>query len=248
MSNGYTAVPAIIPGNLTVNGLLTVASDAGIQIGAAAPFVRLFKDSGPGLGLSINVQTDEATRDSAGTPAHILRYSAILSNTFHGFINSVGTLTNRRIDETLAQDGTAVGNTGNTTENTTRSKVIPANSLGADGALVLEWFVTGIAQGGVATTFRVKLGGTLIFSTTDTTAEVVSFRLVFLNLNATNSQWVSGHLAKATVVTGASPGIFAIDTTVDETLSCTIQNGAVGDNWTDRGWKVHALASAGAAF
>jgi len=144
-------------------------------------------------------------------------------------------------DRTIAQDGTVVSNTGSVTENTTRSKVIPANTIGQDGVLLIEWYVLGVAQGGVATTFRIKFGTTIFAIFTKAAVSTFAMRLLLLNRNATNSQDSIGYVHDS--VAGISfvnqNGIE--DTTADKTLLCTIQSGAAGDRWDDRLFKVHAV-------
>ncbi len=248
MSNSYTAVPAIIPGPLQVNGLLTVASDQGIKIGGSAPFVRVYKSAVPSGGYSYNLGTDEATQDTAAIFSSAVRLFSTLDLVNMLSKNAGGTLLTTPVDRTIAQDGTVVGNTGNVTENTTRSKVIPANTLGADGALIIEWLLIPVAQGATATTFRLKLGGVLLTQFTKATAAQTVVRLMLNNLNATNSQRVLAVNIDINAVVGLTNFNQAIDTTVDQTLTSTIQNGAATDNWNDNGWKVHGVVGRAAAL
>ncbi len=241
MSNSYTAVPAIIPGPLTVNGLLTVNSDAGIRFGAAAPFGRLFKTGAGGASLSINLGTDEVTRDDGGSAAQELRINPGLLTPFTKELNAAGTAFFTQLDRTIAQDCTAVINTGSITENTTRSKVIPANTLAQHGMLVLEWMLFANLQGGVGTTFGIRLGGTLLGSTLTTSGTNMFVRMVLLNKGLTNSQLAFVVFTSGAGTVADSVQITALDTTVDQLLAVTIKSGAATDSWTDEGWKVHGV-------
>src|SRR5713101_730637 len=118
MANAYTAVPAIIPGPLQVNGLLTINSDQGIKIGGSLPFVRLYKRAA-GFGLSYNLATDEGTRDDAAQAVY--SFNSVLNPpaAFTRIDNAAGAQVLHILDETIAQDGNPVANTGNVTENTT---------------------------------------------------------------------------------------------------------------------------------
>ncbi len=241
MSNSYTAVPAIIPGPLTVNGLLTVNSDAGIRIGAVAPFVRVFKFSVADGLFSSNLQPDRATRDTTLQAAFAYGINNFGNGLYGVQLNIPGTQIFTEQDTTIAQDGTAVINTGNTTENTTRSKVIPGNTLGQHGMLVLEWMLFANLQGGVGTTFGIRLGGTLLGSTVTTSGTNMFVRMVLLNKGLTNSQLAFVVFTSGAGTVADSVQITALDTTVDQLLAVTIKSGAATDSWTDEGWKVHAV-------
>jgi len=241
VANGYSATPGIVAGALTVNGPITSLSDAGIRIGAAAPFVRLFKDSVPGLGASYNLGSDAATRDNTGLGASEFFTNDSLNSPSVRILNPVGSLFFRAFDTTLAQDGTAVNNTGSITENTVKSKVIAANTLGANGALIVEVTLTSSSQSVTPTAFRLRLGGTQIAILTTATATGTVLRAVVAAGNATNVQntymfMLQNNLAPPTLNTTT-----ALDTTVDQTLALSIQNGTATDNWTVVAWRVHAF-------
>jgi len=241
VANGYSATPGIVAGNLTVNGSITALNDAGIRIGAAAPFVRLFKNGGPGLSLSYNLGTDEATRDNTGVGAGELLITDTANSPAMKIFNPAGSNLFRALDQTQAQDGTSVNNTGSITENTVKSKVIPANTLGANGALIVEVTLTSSSQSVTPTAFRLRLGGTQIAILTTATATGTVLRAVVAAGNATNVQntymfMLQNNLAPPTLNTTT-----ALDTTVDQTLALSIQNGTATDNWTVVAWRVHAF-------
>ncbi len=159
------------------------------------------------------------------------------------YLNAAATAFFHQGDQTLAQDGTVVNNTGNVTENTTRSKLIPAGMLGANGALIVEWALGVVAQGGVATTFRIRLGAVQLVTFGQANINGVQIRMVLQNRNSqaaqSNFAW---KLDTGSVIQDGASNT-AVDTSVDQTLSLTIQNGATTDNWNDQGWKVHGAVS-----
>src|SRR6266571_5677762 len=118
MANGYTAVPSIIPGNLTVQGTLTLSNDGGIRIGAGAPFVRLYKRGAGGMGLSYNLGVDDLSRDLSAPPIwglltdpnNTTYFTKHAGNAAAGYVSVP--------DETIAQDGVNVSHTGDTVETT----------------------------------------------------------------------------------------------------------------------------------
>ncbi len=243
MANGYTATPGIIAGNLTVNGSITTNTDAGIRIGAAPPFVRLFKGSVPNLIASVNLGTDEVTRDSAGVPATELTLETTVTMPLIRQLNAAGTPLISQLDRTIAQSGTNVTNTGNTIENTIFSKTIPANTLGPQGALVVEFDLSAAVQGGVASNFRLRFGGVQAAVLTQTVGHTYTVRVLVIQQNATNSQLVAMIAVDDVNAVTHTRVLTAVDTTLDQVLAITAQSGAVGDSQTFLGWKVHAFAS-----
>ncbi len=241
MANGYSATPGIVAGALTVNGPITSLSDAGIRIGAAAPFVRLFKDPVPGLGASYNLGSDAATRDNTGLGATELVATDTLNAPSVRILNSAGTAFFRALDTTLAQDGTSVNNTGSITENTVKSKVIAANTLGSNGALIVEVILTSSSQSVTPTAFRLRMGGTQLAIVTTATATGTVLRAVVAAGNATNVQNTYMSMLQNNLAPPGSNTTTALDATVDQTLALSIQNGTATDNWTVVGWRVRAF-------
>jgi hypothetical protein len=247
MANAYTAVPSIIPGPLTVQGLLTVGSDQGIKIGGSAPFVRLFKRGGAGLGLTYNLATDEGSKDT-GAVVHALFSDPARTDFFLRFAPPVAGLFTAVLDTTIAQDGTAVVQTGDTILHTMKSKLILANTLGAHGGFIVESEWTSTVQGGVASTIAVAFGGFTLTCALPTTTNSLMVRARFLAKNATNNLQVDVlSISAAGVITQATLN-FTPDTTLDQTLSLTFQGGAAADTWTLQWWKVHALVGRAAAL
>jgi hypothetical protein len=241
VANAYTATPGIVPGPLTVQGALTVASDQGIKIGGSAPFVRLFKSAQPSGDLSYNLGTDQVTRDNAALFGWDHVFDAGSGQYLLKELNAAGTLITQAYDRTIAQDGTLVSQTGDTLQHTLKSKVIPANTLGAHGALIIEALLVATTQGATSSTFALIFGGTLFGPTAVAVATTMMFRARLQNVNATNSQngEVFAALGTGTSLVNRSSG--AIDTTADQTLGITFQGGAATDNWSLNWWRVHAV-------
>ncbi len=241
MSNSYTAVPAIIPGPLTVNGLLTVNSDAGIRIGAVAPFVRVFKFSVADGLFSSNLQPDRATRDTTLQAAFAYGINNFGNGLYGVQLNIPGTQIFTEQDTTIAQDGVNVSHTGDTVETTLKTKTIPGGTLGGDGALIIECVFIGAVQGGVQSAFRIKIGAQTIASMGSAVTGPVLMRGMLLANNSTASVTVSAMGGTLNAVTLWSAGSVALDTTIDQNLIVTFQGGAATDNWTLQGWRVHAV-------
>ncbi len=248
VANAYTAVPAVIPGPLTVNGLLTVNSDQGIRIGGAAPFVRVVKTTTPGPGLTYNILQDETAFDIGSIGSVALQGGLGPSTLFARNTNTLGTRINFPIDTTFAQDGTSVTNTGSTTQNTVKSKVIPANTLGAHGDLIIELGLLGNVQGATATTFFVTFAGQTVLSFSRTAVTNIGVRAIIQNENATNTQRGKHLIYDTAGSLTAQQFTGTVDTTVDQTLAVLIQSGATTDSWTLEYLKVHAVVGRTAAL
>lgn len=234
MPNSYVAIPNILPGNVTIGGNLTIGGDV-LRLGAAAPFVRLFKDGTARANLSQNLGVDLATRDNAAAAAHALTFDVALREVFYTYLNAAGSSSGDVLGQVFLLDPVLHTVTGTTVETTVSSKIVRANSLGIDGGMVIEWHLGSGAQGGVATTFRVKLGATTLITFTKAVVQQILLRLLLFNFGATNSQNMYAYLIDSGNVLSNAQGIgFAVDTTLDQTLAFTIQPGAVGDSWGSR--------------
>ncbi len=245
MPNSYVAIPNILPGNVTIGGNLTIGGDV-LRIGAAAPFVRLFKNMAPDLMLSFNLGTDLATRDDGTTAALLLGTDRPTLKWALTHVNASGGRSDTALAQIFLQDPVLHTVTGTTAETTVTSKIVRANSLSIDGGMVIEWHLGSGAQGGVATTFRVKLGATTLITFTKAVVQQILLRLLLFNFGAANSQNMYAYLIDSGNVLSNAQGIgFAVDTTLDQTLAFTIQPGAVGDSWGSR--LIQAAAFTGAA-
>ncbi len=243
-----SGVPALTLGFRWIAGELDVGADL-IRIGAASPFVRVLKDVSLRLALSRNLGPDFITRDDAAASALMLFTTVGPEQLALRYVNAAGVSTDDILAQIFALNYTGATVTGVTTETTVFSKVIGANTLGAFGGFVINWVVSASAQGATATTLRIKLGATVIEFLTHAAVEEIQMRMVLANLGLTNSQYhyMLGFRSSVTSVSiGAATT--AVDTTVDQTLSCTIQPGATTDNHRSRGVEVYGFSGAAAAI
>ncbi len=240
MANSYATVPNVLPGNVTIGGNLTVSGDQ-LRIGAAAPFVRLGKTATPEMLLSFNLGFDDLTRDTGAFAGNRIRTDGTRANWFLRHVLAGGT-NDTLVGEVWAADGTSVGNTGNTVENTVKSKFLPGGSLGAHGVLVLDTIFSANAQGGVATTFRVRFGGVVAASFTRAVISAIEFRVLLLNNGATGNQEAYMVVTDSLASFAGAAAALVVDTTVGQNLTVTIQNGAAADNWVCIGWRVHGFS------
>ncbi len=107
----------------------------------------------------------------------------------------------------------------------------------------MEWLVEPAVQGGVATTYRIKLATSVLAGRTTTSLNGLYFRVFLFNSGATNVQRVLAlifDLVTLTLVAGSSAP-FTVDTTVDQTLAFTIQPGAATDSLNARFAHVHSF-------
>ncbi len=242
MANTYATVPNVLPGNVTIGGTLTVSGDF-IRIGAASPFCRVGKSTIGGAILTYNVGNDVATRDNGAAAAaslELLRTGGQFARMV--LTNPAGNVDPTLLDETFHQTGTSLVNTGNVTENTIYTKVLNGNTLQSHGALVVQTLLVGTVQGGVATTFRLKLGASVLFAPTSAAVKTILLRMWLLNQAVTNAQRAVLEQWESTGFVGVTQNTFAVDTTVNQALALTIQNGAAADSWTAAGWKVQTFA------
>jgi hypothetical protein len=243
VANSYTATPGIVPGPLTVNGLLTINNDCGIVLGGSAPKVRLFKGPVGAASMSYNLGCDYATLDSAGVISWALTLDQTNNQALLRRTNTAGTILFEELDRTILVDGASVTNTGNITQNTVKSKVIPANTLGADGHFIIEIDILGNVQGATATNFFVVFGGQTVLSLSRAAVTSLGVRAIIQAANATNVQHGKHIIFDTLSAFTGQLFLGSVDTTVDQTLAILIQSGATTDSWTVQGWKVHALTS-----
>ncbi len=231
MPNGYTVVPNVIPGTLNIGGDLDVKGE--IRVGPFVPRLHLFMSAAQAAFMAYNLKPDTATRDQAGTDINYEIFGPLVSEPQFTIAKGAGASTVMAFKHALFTDYTQHNHTGTVTEDTIYSKVIRGNLLGANGGLRLLLRYQPTVQGGVNSTLRVKLGATNFANIAIAAARAgidCMLDIVIANRNAANAQVsplvdaVSG--TAPTVQTGAG----AVDTTVDQTLAVTIQNGAAADN------------------
>lgn len=140
--------------------------------------------------------------------------------------------------------GAAASITGTTTETTLASTTIPANALGANGALRITplWGATGTNT----KTLRVKLGGTAFVATALTTQLSAQNMSIIRNTNATNSQVSTPAVHGNGGLGGSSAAVTmgSVDTTTSQTLEFTAQLTNTGESATFYGALVEIIYSA----
>jgi hypothetical protein len=239
MPNSYSTVPAIIPGNLTVQGTLLSSgaiSSQGGTVGAdtatanSARHTRIIAGTGVNDALTFNLQSDLVTRDAVTIAAFAL-YDELATQTLRlRLVNAVGNAMDTALEATLLSVSAPVANGGNV-EATLYSKLIRGGIIGNNGIVLLRFAINPSVQGGVATTVRVKLGAVTLWSYTYAALTTSFGELFFCNENAaaTNHTVARSLVAAApSAVTVANAGV---DTSVDQALAVTVQGGAGTDAW-----------------
>lgn len=228
MSNSYTAVPNIIPGTLTVGGDVDVKGE--VRVGPYTPRLRLRLDSwGYGyLGYNANgngTNRDDLSRGSSiltvGPPA--LQFNAYMQNTANGANNCA-------LLQVLGSDYGGHSHTGTTTDDTVVSRVLSASIIGMNGGVRVRVGISSIGQGAPVTTVRVKLGATTLASQTFGATGGYIFVVTFYNKNNYTVQgldtlWQANGAAPVLAVGGTA----GVDTSADQTLAVSIQNGTLSD-------------------
>lgn len=227
MPNGYTVVPNVIPGNLSVAGDLNLLGQ--LRLGPGPVYGRVFSQTGGVLHCTVN-NDKNGIFDQAGAMAQGLVLNVAGPVNGYRLFNQAGQLQLAAFLEAMATDYTLHTNTGNTTDNTIYSKLIHGNVIGVNGGLRIVVAVNTTVQGGVASTLNFKLGGTLLQAISLSTVALRVVQLDILNRNALNNQSLvqivtSGGVAPLMVFGGS-----AVDTSVDQTLAVSVQNGAASDS------------------
>lgn len=124
----------------------------------------------------------------------------------------------------LGKQHTASSHTGDTSETTLYSLVIPGGTIKANGAMSLNclFSLTGSTN---SKTLRAKLGGVVFWETVITGAATISQSIgpIIRNRNSQSSQVAYAGAASSTVITGA------VDTSVDQTLTVMGQLANAGE-------------------
>lgn len=225
-------------------GSLQVLLDE-LRLGAASPYARLMKNTSGDVAVTRNLQTDSATRDDAGAAASGFGLSINAAAPFVRLLNAAGNVVNDAFPLALFTDYTAHAHTGTVTEDTIYSKLIRGGMIGANGGLLIRMGANVTAQGAGSTTVRIKLGGTALTLTGITATGTHHWDLAVCNRNAQNSQVTELVVIVSTSVLATAQGTGAIDTSVDQTLSVTVQNANAADAQTFNVIEVHLLNSFG---
>ncbi len=233
MANTYTAVPNVIPGNVTIGGNLTVSGDQ-IRIGAAAPFCRVGKRSALIAAISHNYDLISGANDVGQNNLYLDLVAAAgnpLSGRWH---DGTGGQNFYGLGQFFAFSAVSVNVTGTVAETTVFTLNVRGGFFGANGGIRWWWSAFPAAQGGVATTLRVRIGATAVFSRPTTLVAGVHAEGRIMNQNAQNSQRASMWGNDSGVLLGPQDATAAIDTSAPFAITWTIQPGAVGDNWNSR--------------
>lgn len=168
---------------------------------------------------------------AAGTTDAAIGGNTVFSNTA-GNYSDAGTRT--VFDSyTLAKSAVAVSAPADATEDTLATITIPANALGANGAIRFRAMLS-YTNSVNNKTIRVKFGGTQIYATVQTASVALELNGFVANRNATNSQ-TSNVIDTKQAAAGsfmAGPAPAAIDTTAATTLTITGQKATAGETLT----------------
>jgi hypothetical protein len=117
------------------------------------------------------------------------------------------------------------------TEDTIATITVPANTMGANGGILVE-FACSLSGAAAARTIKAKFGGTTLLTYSSAATPIfVSFRLWIGNQNATNAQvaWFSGANGASGAINSSAAATAAIDTTAQTTIVITFQKSAGSD-------------------
>lgn len=139
----------------------------------------------------------------------------------------------------LGRSGVAVPTTGSVTENILATVKLPGKLLGNDGGFQFDatWSCTNNANAKVVRARLGGIGGAIIGALTVTSFPSARHWGFATNRGAENSQ-VSFTGSSGLGTTSSTLGTSAIDTTVDQDIVFTAQNGNAGDTITLERWRV----------
>ncbi len=128
--------------------------------------------------------------------------------------------------------------TGATSEITIHSDTVVANSMGKNGQLVGKFLI--VHSGTVDTkTFRWKFGGTLFNAGTQPTGTIYSYTGHTTIFNQNNTAKNIGNRNFSWGAVGALPYRGTIDTTLNQTLTYTLQKASATDYLISEGYRVN---------
>lgn len=143
----------------------------------------------------------------------------------------------------LAASAVASTHTGNTTETTLATVVIPADILQLNGQLhIRSWWSAAANNANVKTT-RVKFGGTVFSNPVLTSLRSLSYFTTIMNRNSASSQFGGSPTTVATGL-GSSTAVFAtgaIDTSSAQNLTFTIELANGSDSVTLEAYEVEVV-------
>jgi len=228
MANSYTVTPSIIPGTLTVGGDVDVKGE--VRVGPYTPRMRIAMVSSNIGGYLYNLSANAGSRDDPTKPAQGLYLGGDTQRPSFARVNSVGSVQFDAISDTMFADYTLHSHTGTTTEDTIWSKTIRANLLGAYSGLRVRLAYSSSVQGGAAATVRIKFGGTLVVAMSITATGNGFAEIVIGNRAVTNAQDIDGvYTVPGASTTSVVSSSMAVDTTADQAITITVQNGTSTD-------------------
>ncbi len=159
-------------------------------------------------------------------------------NQFTCIANTAGAARWRHTPRILAMSNTAVSAAADTAVNTLATYTLTANTMGANGEIVVEQYWT-VNNNANAKTTRVSFGGTNIQGQALASSAAAIERTVIRNRTA--STQIARPAAAGTGgfgATTASLSTASIDTTADVTVLITAQKGTAGDTMTLEGYTI----------
>jgi hypothetical protein len=136
----------------------------------------------------------------------------------------------------LGQSAVQVSHTGDTTETTLATILVPGGSVGANGQIVIDYDFT--LTGTSAKTLRFKLGGTTLFTSSRTTPTLDKGTIVIRNRNGTASQRASLLAVTSSAAAAASVTTATVDTTADQNITITGQLALGTESFTLEAYQV----------
>lgn len=257
MPNGFTVIPAIIPGNLTVTGNLSVTGTATagnldtageVRVGSSPARGRLFKTAGGLFAVVGNLQNDLATRDDNAAAGFGLVLNPAGGFSQRRMVNTAGNAMDFADALAVLAQPTLFTNTGNTTENTAYTRTLRGGTLGGNSGLLFRMagIINTVVGGGC--TIRCKMGGVTVGSFAFGANIAVAYVMeVWAMQNNSQTSYRANTIVHQQ---GTNPSFAnasgADDVTVDNPVVITMQNVNVGDNNTITGASVLVLDSYGA--
>jgi hypothetical protein len=146
----------------------------------------------------------------------------------------------------IAKSGTAVSAPADTNEDTLATITVPANAMGANGALRIKADFT-VTSSGNTKTMRIRFSGasgTQYVNDARTAITGVFYDIVIYNAGATNSQKSTtgfGATSGASII--IAPTTSSVDTTAATTVVITGQKGSSGETLTLNWFSVELLSN-----
>jgi hypothetical protein len=241
MPNSYTAVPSIIPGNLTVNGNMNATGNVtsgiavkGLQIQQTtdAAVQRMSTSAIGGSAFSVNMLTDGASRDVGTKSAWAMAFDPAAGTLKHRLINAAGGAMDMASRLTVAAVGSQITTTGIVASIAQYGATMRANVMGAHGGLRMRAVFTVNALVSASIPLNIQLGGVTIVSVALNATGLWAIEALVLNQALTNSQRGVLWVYRNGVAPALSVGTSAVDTTADQAFQAVAVMGNVGDSIT----------------